>query len=183
MQCQNTHFNKIPNKLCVQVLYSIEMGWQLEKWFENRKKDDLWKPTVWYSRTLLCIRYMFKRLCMVKPTSALAVQHPYILLFPEQQSCCEWSCDGSVFVFIQDLPPPPTVNQSCQCWAIRSPLHCYNIWEAHSNAVQSTIWPLRAFGGSTIVSSAIRSLRSHYQTNLMSALDLQHLQWYGLCRT
>jgi hypothetical protein len=48
------------------------------------------------------------------------------------QSCFE----GSEFVFIQDLPPSPAVNQSCQCGAIRSPPHCYRIW-----AVRSSIWP------------------------------------------
>lgn len=35
------------------------------------------------------------------------------------QSCCEGSCQGSEFVFIQDIPPPPTVNQSCQCGSLR----------------------------------------------------------------
>lgn len=38
-----------------------------------------------------------------------------------EQSCCQ----GSVFVFIRDVPPPPTINQSCQCGAVRRSQHCY----------------------------------------------------------
>ena len=31
------------------------------------------------------------------------------------QSCCEGSCQGSEFVFIQDVLAPPTANQPRQC--------------------------------------------------------------------
>ena len=45
--------------------------------------------------------------------------HLYFLHFAEQ-SCCEGCYQGSEFVFILDLPPTPTVNQSCKCGAIRN---------------------------------------------------------------
>jgi hypothetical protein len=62
-----------------------------------------------------------------------------------EQSCCEGSCQGSEFGFILDHTPPSTINQSC-------PPHCYKIWEAHGEAVRSSIWPLHASRGSAIVS-------------------------------
>jgi hypothetical protein len=67
-----------------------------------------------------------------------------------EESYCEGSCQRSEFVFIQDMPSPPTVNQSCQCGAIRSPSYYYKIGEAHNEVVRSFIWPLHAPGGSAI---------------------------------
>lgn len=51
------------------------------------------------------------------------------------------SCQGSEFVFMQDVPPPSIVNQSCPCGATL-------IWEVHGDAVRSMFWPLHASGGS-----------------------------------
>lgn len=36
--------------------------------------------------------------------------------------------------------------------AKRSHLHCYKMWEAHSDVWQTSIWPLHASGGSAIAS-------------------------------
>ena len=58
-----------------------------------------------------------------------------------------------VCVFTQDVTPPPTVNQSCQRRAKQSPLHCYKIWEAHGDAVQSSTWPLHASSGGSAITS------------------------------
>jgi hypothetical protein len=46
-----------------------------------------------------------------------------LVLHGAAQSCCEGSFQVIEFVFIQDLLPSPTVNQSCQCEAILSPPH------------------------------------------------------------
>lgn len=62
---------------------------------------------------------------MLIPASAFAVQHLLrcgvclsqgILTSSAWQSCCQ----GSEFMFIEDLPPPPTIKQSYQCRDIRS---------------------------------------------------------------
>jgi hypothetical protein len=64
-----------------------------------------------------------------------------------EQSCYDGRCQGSEFVFIQDVLPhlPSTnhVNAELYC-TIRSPRRCYKSWYAHSDAVQSLIWPLHA---------------------------------------
>jgi hypothetical protein len=85
---------------------------------------------------------------MVNPSSALAMQHLGWYNLSRSQTihtfCALWS---------KDVPPPPTVNQSWQCGAIPSPLHCNNIWEAHGDVVQNSIWPLHASGSSLIALS------------------------------
>ena len=82
--------------------------------------------------------------------------HSYFLHFAEQRRALELSCVKEVVkevsLFIQDVMPPLTINQSCQCGAIPKPPHCYKIWEVWCDAVQSSIWPLHASGGSAIVS-------------------------------
>ena len=56
--------------------------------------------------------------------------HSYLLRFVEQRRAIVKEVS---LRFIQDLPPPPTVNQSCQCGTIKSHPHCLKIWEAHSD--------------------------------------------------
>jgi hypothetical protein len=85
------------------------------------------------------------------------------------QSCCQ----GSEFVFIQDVLPPPTINQSCWCGAIQCPLYCYNIREAHGDALQSSIWPLETHNG---VTTSIWSLRTHFWIKNKWVFGLS-LQW------
>ena len=83
----------------------------------------------------------------------------FTVIWPQQKSGQEWlhqdihtTCVSrssaellsSEFVLILDVPPPPTVNQSCQCGATQSPPHCYRIWEVHGDAIRSSIWPLEA---------------------------------------
>ena len=88
--------------------------------------------------------------CSIYSDTASAEVRAFILceLCRAVQSCCQ----GSEFVFILDLPPSPTVNQSCQCGAIQSLPHCYKIREAHRAAVRSSIWPLSASRGAAIAS-------------------------------
>jgi hypothetical protein len=86
----------------------------------------------------------------------------YFLRFTEhcatvEQSCCEGCCQGSKFVFIQDLPPPPTFNQSCRCGALQSPLHCYTI----SRGTELSL---------AIASPFIQRLRPHFRIKHKLAL-------------
>ena len=67
--------------------------------------------------------------CSIFCDTASAEIRAFILLelHGAVKSCCKGSCQGSEIVFIQDVPATTTVNQACQCRAIQSPLHCYNI--------------------------------------------------------
>lgn len=47
--------------------------------------------------------------------------------------------------FIQDVPPPPAHRQPIM--SMQNLPHCYRIWEAHGNAIRSSIWPLQASRG------------------------------------
>lgn len=63
-----------------------------------------------------------------------------------------------------------TVNRSCQCGAIQSPAHCYNIWEMHGEAVWSLIWPLHASGGSAIPSQSPYKASDHIFRSSINSL-------------
>jgi hypothetical protein len=78
----------------------------------------------------------------------------YFLCFAEQ-GCCEGNCQGSEFLFVQDTPPTPTVNQSCGA------LHIITTFERHTT-MQSTALDLaaKASGGAAIVSHADRIFKS-----------------------
>ena len=69
-----------------------------------------------------------------------------------EQRCCEGICQGSVFVFVfmQDLP--------CQCGALRSPPHCYNICEAHGDA--------ELYGALHIVTTFVRRTAMRYRAQI-----------------
>jgi hypothetical protein len=100
--------------------------------------------------------------CRVNPTSTLAMPNlRWYRLSRNQGIHTSWASQSrselwSEFVFIQDVPPPPPVTQSCQCGAIQSPLHCYNIWEANGDAVRRfCTWEHMKAGGSFYHESSI----------------------------
>ena len=68
-----------------------------------------------------------KRLCMVKIRHLQCPYSIYCETASEVRAELLWRMLSRnwVFVFIQDLPPSPTVKQSCQCGGIQSPLHCF----------------------------------------------------------
>jgi hypothetical protein len=146
--------------LCVRVL--------TQHWQESTKQKTMTKLTKLVNGMKCiktCFSQVYHRLCKqcVNPTSALAMQiygdkqksgHSLLVHHRAVQSCCQ----GSAFVFIQDVPRPPTVNQSCQCGAIQSSPHCCNIWEGYGDGVQSSIWSLQHGASNHIFGSSINWL-------------------------
>ena len=122
----------------MQTIHTVKQ-WICTNWQERAHSGERSALCIWvHGQSDVCIGHV-----------AFMASRAYLLRFVEQ---CRAAGKEVSLCFHQEVPPPPTINQSCQCGAVHSPPHCYNIWETDGGAVLSLIWPQHASGGSTMAS-------------------------------